>query len=107
MMNLSYHVFRRHEFPVAAVPRARTKPLLLKFGIFTLLLAASFFHTDLKVDERGFAGNTDFGACTDQNNIFASDAPSGWNGFTTLADFYDTFEKEGPGVGKPVSGTGK
>ncbi|WP_426291927.1 hypothetical protein ACN9ML_17915 [Dyadobacter endophyticus] len=106
MMNLSFHVLRQHEFP-ATVPRARTKPLFLKFGIFTLLLAASFFHTDLKVDRTSSAGSNDFGACTDQNSIFASDAPSGWNGFTTLADFYDTFEKEGAGVGKPASGSGK
>lgn len=107
MMNLSFPVRRQHEFPAAAVPRGRTKPFFLKFGIFALLLAASFSHTDLKVDEQGSSANKDLAACTDQNSIFASDAPSGWNGFTTLADFYDTFEKESAGVGKPASGSGK
>lgn len=33
--------------------------------------------------------------------------PSGWNGFTTLADFYDTFEKEDTRIGKPALGNGK
>lgn len=33
--------------------------------------------------------------------------PSGWNGFTTLADFYDSFEEEDQRIGKPalVDGT--
>lgn len=32
--------------------------------------------------------------------------PSGWNGFTTLADFYDKFEKDDPRIGKPAKGDG-
>lgn len=32
--------------------------------------------------------------------------PSGWNGFTTLADFYDKFEKDDPRIGKPASEDG-
>ncbi len=33
--------------------------------------------------------------------------PSGWNGFTTLADFYDKFEKDDPRIGIPAKGDGK
>ena len=33
--------------------------------------------------------------------------PSGWNGFTTLADFYDKFEKDDPRIGKAAKGDGK
>ncbi len=33
--------------------------------------------------------------------------PSGWNGFTTLADFYDKFEKDDPRIGVPAKGDGK
>ncbi|KAA0989808.1 RagB/SusD family nutrient uptake outer membrane protein [Dyadobacter aurulentus] len=33
--------------------------------------------------------------------------PSGWNGFTTLADFYDTFDKEDSRIGRPAAGNGK
>jgi len=33
--------------------------------------------------------------------------PSGWNGFTTLADFYDTFEEDDSRLGYPASGDGE
>ncbi|MFN3784779.1 MAG: RagB/SusD family nutrient uptake outer membrane protein [Spirosomataceae bacterium] len=33
--------------------------------------------------------------------------PSGWNGFTTLADFYDTFDKSDARIGSPAKGNGK
>ena len=33
--------------------------------------------------------------------------PSGWNGFTTLADFYDTFDKADPRIGVPAKGNGQ
>ncbi|WP_229244199.1 RagB/SusD family nutrient uptake outer membrane protein [Emticicia sp. CRIBPO] len=33
--------------------------------------------------------------------------PSGWNGFATLADFYDTFEKGDSRIGMPAKGNGK
>jgi starch-binding outer membrane protein, SusD/RagB family len=32
--------------------------------------------------------------------------PSGWNGFTTLADFYDTFDKNDSRIGKPAKKDG-
>lgn len=32
--------------------------------------------------------------------------PSGWNGFTTLADFYDKFDKDDSRIGKPAKGDG-
>lgn len=47
---------------------------------------------------------------TAQNRWFMtlhySQNPSGWNGFTTLADFYDKFEKDDPRIGKPAKGNG-
>jgi starch-binding outer membrane protein, SusD/RagB family len=33
--------------------------------------------------------------------------PSGWNGFTTLADFYDKFDKTDARIGSPAKGDGK
>jgi len=33
--------------------------------------------------------------------------PSGWNGFTTLADFYDKFDKSDPRIGVPAKGNGQ
>ncbi|MEA5405556.1 RagB/SusD family nutrient uptake outer membrane protein [Arcicella sp. DC2W] len=33
--------------------------------------------------------------------------PSGWNGFTTLADFYDKFDKNDQRIGEPAKGNGK
>ncbi|SEI67759.1 hypothetical protein SAMN05216327_103203 [Dyadobacter sp. SG02] len=106
MMNLYIDIPRRYAFRTALAPRVKAKQFFSKFGIFALLLAA-FSGTDPEVDSIGYFNHNAPGFCTDQNNTFASEAPSGWNGFTTLADFYDTFEKEGASVGKPASGRDK
>lgn len=51
---------------------------------------------------------------TDQNNgsnrwfmtLHYSQNPSGWNGFTTLADFYNTFDEDDPRIGESATPDG-
>jgi iron complex outermembrane receptor protein len=56
MMNLSFHVLRQHELPVARAPRSETKPFHLKLRIFALLIALFTMSAELLAQDVNVSG---------------------------------------------------
>ncbi len=68
----------------------------LLYIITGCFLTTALSGTELKADEQDAPVQPTF-----------SPNASGWDGFTTLADFYDTFEKEDTRIGNPSLAHGK